>query len=582
MTEEQKKKCEEIINSYEEKYNKDLEEALSNISNASEIPDMPESEIKTVKNYISILLFWYDKSDSTRSLHLEPIPQDKAKAKFFELLAAPKDKTVENVIDLAIDLSEVFGNGMTKEEAEKLLFTKKSIEIDGTLSYLNIFTGATEEFRKIMKSYEKGILECENYLEYIEEEICSIKNIGEAIANYFDSGNKEVKKENKNKNINKINNVVENTAKEKIMSNNDELTLNLLILGKTGVGKSSLLNALVGEDLEKTGIGKPETPEERKNEAGEIERGIYPHPHEIDGKKVVIYDSWGLEVDKATKWEGIIEKELKKRSADKDIKDWFHSVTYCIQAGGNRIEDFDAKIIKKFIDKKYNVIVALTKADHINEDKEEEFINTIKKETGIDTVISISAKPERKRGETETPKPFGLPEYKAAILISWRKIFIDRIPLHIIEKLKEDIENAKSNAPKKGKVKELTAKIQKYFSDILNTNIQKYVRENIEKYYKVREYILTTSKNIEYNFNIPESDYTFETVVKIIAMILFPPIGILIGLLSAKKSEKINEIINEVSKEYIKKISGEEFESEIRKIIIDKLNEIDKKIIKLN
>ena len=40
------------------------------------------------------------------------------------------------------------------------------------------------------------------------------------------------------------------------MSNNDELTLNLLILGQTGVGKSSLLNALSGKKLFKTADDK--------------------------------------------------------------------------------------------------------------------------------------------------------------------------------------------------------------------------------------------------------------------------------------------------------------------------------------
>ena len=49
---------------------------------------------------------------------------------------------------------------------------------------------------------------------------------------------------------------------------------------------------------------------------------------------------------------------------------------------------------------------------------------------------------------TETPKPFGLPEYKAAILVSWKKIFIDRMPLHIIEKLKRDINYGELHAPR--------------------------------------------------------------------------------------------------------------------------------------
>ena len=577
MTEEQKKKCEEIINSYEEKYNKDFEEALTNISNAPEILNVTINDVKEIKNYIPMLLFWYDKSDLkwniVSPLHLEPTPQDKARAKFLELLAKTKDKTVENIIDLTIDLSEVFGNGITKEEAKKLLFNKKATKMDGTFSYLNIFTEATEEFIKIMKNYEKGYFEYENY----EEEICSIKNIGEAIANYFE--------------------------KEKIMSNNnDELTLNLLILGQTGVGKSSLINALVGEYIE-IFFNKD---------------GIFPHQHEIDGKKVVIYDSWGLEVGKDEKWEKIINNALKEKGVDKDIKDWFHSVTYCIQAGGYKIQDFDIEIIKQFVDEGYNVIVALTKSDQIGKAKREEFIDKIKKEVKEKTkkdimVITVSADPEQLDHMTEKPKPSGLEEYKAAILISWREIFINRIPLHIIEKLKKDILNAKSNAPRKGK--ELSNKIQKHFSNILNTNIQKYVRESIEKYYNINVDILASSKNI--NLSNKELDLNFHSefdddgtiemfadafrnlgdfeVGDRIKVILLAPLAIplvilenfgkfldFIGYIAFEKNEKIEKFIKDVSEEYTKKIGEEEFESEIRKIIINALNEIDKKIIKLN
>ena len=236
-------------------------------------------------------------------------------------------------VKIAMLLAEVFNKNITEEEAGEI--------------FNNIFNNIGKmncvKAKAILLPIGINPISQSNY-----------KDTFWKIANYFDNGNKEANK------INKINNVIENTAKEKIMPNNDELTLNLLVLGKTGVGKSSLLNALVGKEVEETrSASKPVT-----------KRGIFPHEAEIDGKKVIIHDSWGLEVGKDEEWEKIINNALKEKGIDKDIKDWFHSVTYCIQAGGYKIQDFDIEIIKQFVDEGYNVIVALTKSDQIGRQKE--------------------------------------------------------------------------------------------------------------------------------------------------------------------------------------------------------------------
>ena len=582
-------KIEEIINLAEEKYKKEFEE-INTLH--FDIYGEHTNPIPRMFGIMPIGLSFFEFQFQTDESYME----------WMIFLSKSNYIAGENIIDLTVALSEIFNRNMTKEEAEKLLFVKsempkENIENYGLppCQYL-----ASEEFRNIIyKSKNK----------YIYGIFNGVRDIGWAIADYFDGKeNNNNKNEEKNKNFNKenkINNVIENTAKEKIMPNNDELTLNLLVLGKTGVGKSSLLNALVGKEVEETrSASKPVT-----------KRGIFPHEAEIDGKKVIIHDSWGLEVGKDEEWEKIINNALKEKGIDKDIKDWFHSVTYCIQAGGYKIQDFDIEIIKQFVDEGYNVIVALTKSDQIGKAKREEFIDKIKKEVKEKTkkdivVITVSADPEQLDHMTEKPKPSWLEEYKAAILISWREIFINRIPVHIVEKLKKDIENAKSNAPREGKDKELSNKIQEYFSNILNENTQKYVRENIEKYYKITADILASSKNInlsnkelDLNFHSEVEGATKETWemfteiweyeelnfgdrIKLIgAATLMIPLAILENIAKPmeylmhlwEKEDKIKEFIEEVSEEYTKKIGEEEFESEIRKIIINNLNEIDKK-----
>ena len=61
--------------------------------------------------------------------------------------------------------------------------------------------------------------------------------------------------------------------------------VNLIIAGKTGVGKSTLLNAALGGNLVKTGIGRPIT------DLGDVKW------YEKDGVPLRIMDTVGLELD---------------------------------------------------------------------------------------------------------------------------------------------------------------------------------------------------------------------------------------------------------------------------------------------
>ena len=303
------------------------------------------------------------------------------------------------------------------------------------------------------------------------------------------------------------------------------------------------------------------------------------------------------------------KKRIGKRGADKDIKDWFHSVTYCIQAGKAKIQDFDIKIIKQFLENKYNVIVAMTKADQIEESLRKEFIDIIKKETGVETVIAVGAAPERKRGMKETPEPLGLEDYKATTLISWMKIFIDRIPLYIIEKIKIDI-NKKRDELKNKDFKEedlnvLSENISKEFQDFIELQINTYYKETIIQYYQISKEIININTDlnisndkkisgyqsfIEYFYSesglvdcfddwlYPQNLATILIASPIMILgTVFASIGDIFGLIHFNtygKKDAINNFIDEKAKNSINEISKPEFENKLR----DGINEILVKI----
>ncbi len=127
---------------------------------------------------------------------------------------------------------------------------------------------------------------------------------------------------------------------------------NVVVLGKTGVGKSTFINYLYGKNKMKTGVGRPVT-----------NVGFHHIDFNLKELPVRLFDTWGLEAGKSKMWLKELKKELSKRSTSHSADSWFHTVFYCISSGGQRVEPFEVDVIKNFIQEKYAVTIVLTKAD---------------------------------------------------------------------------------------------------------------------------------------------------------------------------------------------------------------------------
>ena len=208
----------------------------------------------------------------------------------------------------------------------------------------------------------------------------------------------------------------------------NKIKTNILIAGKSGVGKSSLLNYIFGEEVAETSAGKPVTAE-----------GLHEYSFELkdnDRISFSICDSWGLEPDKADKWhKQIIDKvaEYDKHS----IKEWFSTIIYCLSADSDRVEDFEISIINDLIAEKNNVNVVITHCKSENDDRAERMKRRIVEDGSVSADSVIFVNNYEKKLISGEVKKFGREEVVNCIIRNLWNNYKVKVPYKIKEHANE-------------------------------------------------------------------------------------------------------------------------------------------------
>ncbi len=142
---------------------------------------------------------------------------------------------------------------------------------------------------------------------------------------------------------------------------------NVLVIGKSGVGKSTLVNAVFKDELARTGVGSPVTRHIRQ--------------YSKQGCPITIYDTPGMELAGEQNTQIRLEvAQLIDELRLKDPEHHIHIVWYCIHHELKRLEETERRWLRELELKDVPVILVLTQCLEYPNPEESEFFQYLQRQ----------------------------------------------------------------------------------------------------------------------------------------------------------------------------------------------------------